>query len=79
LEASKKYNLDIKKTAFIGDVGSTDMLAVDLVGAKKILVLTGWEKSSYDQYRHILANVEPDYVAENLLDAVKWVIDNDVQ
>lgn len=46
IEASKKYHLDLKKTAFIGDVGGTDMLAAHSVGAKKILVLTGWGEDS---------------------------------
>jgi histidinol-phosphate phosphatase family protein len=77
LEASKKHHLDLKNTAFIGDVGSTDMLAADSVGATKILVLTGWGKSSYTEYRHTWANVEPDYIAEDLLDAVKWLLAND--
>lgn len=36
LAASKKYNLDLSKTAFIGDVGSTDILAANSVGAIKI-------------------------------------------
>jgi histidinol-phosphate phosphatase family protein len=74
LEASKKYNLDLTKTVFIGDVGSTDMLAAHSAGAMKILVLTGWGYSSLNQHRHKWSGIEPDYVAENLLDAVKWII-----
>jgi histidinol-phosphate phosphatase family protein len=74
LQASKKYELDLTKTVFIGDVGSSDMLAAHSVGAMKILVLTGWGYGSLNQYRNKWAEVEPDYVAENLLDAVKWVI-----
>jgi histidinol-phosphate phosphatase family protein len=35
-EAARKHHLDLEKTAFIGDVGPTDMLAADSVGAKKI-------------------------------------------
>ncbi|MGF2615128.1 HAD-IIIA family hydrolase [Rossellomorea aquimaris] len=71
LEASKKYNLDLTKTVFIGDVGSTDMLAAHSVGAVKILVLTGWGYNSLNQHRNKWAEIEPDYVAENLLEAVK--------
>ncbi|MDW0118805.1 HAD-IIIA family hydrolase [Sporosarcina thermotolerans] len=73
-EAAEKHRLDLTKTAFIGDVGSTDMLAADAVGAKKILVLTGWGEGSLTQYRHKWADIEPDYIAENLLDAVKWLL-----
>ncbi|MFZ3579229.1 HAD-IIIA family hydrolase [Virgibacillus sp. DJP39] len=75
LEASRKYNLNLLKTVFIGDVGSTDMLAAHSVGAIKILVLTGWGNSSLNQHRQKWANVEPDYIAGNLLSAVRWIID----
>ncbi|UXH44041.1 HAD-IIIA family hydrolase [Rossellomorea vietnamensis] len=74
LEASQKHKLDLTKTVFIGDVGSTDMLAAHSVGAMKVLVLTGWGQGSLNQYRENWADIDPDYVAENLLDAVKWVI-----
>lgn len=73
-EAAEKHGLDLTNVAFIGDVGSTDMLAAHAVGAKKILVLTGWGKGSLTQYRHSWAEVEPDYIAENLLEAVKWLL-----
>lgn len=74
LEASQKYDLDLTKTVFIGDVGATDMLAAHSVGAIKILVLTGWGHSSLNEYRDMWAEIKPNYIAENLLDAVKWVI-----
>ena len=74
LEASKKYHLDLTKTVFIGDVGSTDMLVAHAVGAMKILVLTGWGRGSLAQYRDSWSDIDPDYVAENLLDAVRWII-----
>lgn len=75
LEAAKKHNIDLTKTVFIGDVGETDMLAAHSVGATKILVLTGWGRSSLAAYRQKWKEVEPDFVAENLLDAVKWMLD----
>lgn len=76
LEAAKKYNLDLSKTAFIGDVGSTDILAAHSVGAIKILVLTGWGNASLNQHRDKWAEVEPDCIAINLLDAVRWIINS---
>lgn len=50
------------------------MLAAHSVGATKILVLTGWGKSSLNQYRDKWAEVDPDYIAENLIDAARWII-----
>lgn len=75
LEAASKYNLNLKNCVVIGDVGGTDMLAAQAVGALKILVLTGWGKGSLSQYRVEWKDIEPDYTAENLLEAVKWILD----
>lgn len=74
LEAAKKHKLDLAKCAVIGDVGATDMLAAHEVGATKILVKTGWGLDSLGSYRHPWAHVEPDYIAENLLEAVYWIL-----
>jgi len=74
LDAAQKYNLDLTKTVFIGDVGATDMLAAHAVGATKVLVLTGWGKSSLEEYRYLWKGIQPDYIADNLLEAVKWVL-----
>ena len=74
LEAAKIHKLDLKKCVVIGDVGSTDMLAAHAVGAMKILVLTGWGKSSLDDQRYRWKEIEPDFIAENLLEAVKGIL-----
>ena len=71
--AAEKYNLDLTKCVVVGDVG-TDMLAAHKVGATKILVLTGWGISSCNEYKHIWHDIEPDYIADNLLRAVEWIL-----
>lgn len=73
LKAAHEYELDLRNCVVIGDVGS-DMVAANEVGAIKILVKTGWGQGSLNEYRHKLVNVEPDYIAESLLEAVKWII-----
>ncbi|MFD2116621.1 HAD-IIIA family hydrolase [Paenibacillus yanchengensis] len=73
LEAARKYNLDLNKCVVIGDVGDTDMLAAHRVNAMKILVRTGWGNESLGQYRSNWLETSPDYIAENLLDAVEWI------
>ena len=50
------------------------MLAAHAVGATKILVLTGWGKSSLDDQRYRWKEIEPDFIAENLLEAVKVIL-----
>lgn len=72
--AAGEHGLDLSRCVVIGDTGATDMVAADRVGAIKVLVRTGWGQSSLDEYRHTWAGVEPDYVAEDLLDAAKWVL-----
>lgn len=42
----------------------------------KIRVKTGWGESSLNEYRSIWENVEPDYIADNLLQASKWIVEN---
>lgn len=74
LQAAQKYGLDLKKTIVIGDVGSTDMLAAHAVGAKKILVRTGWGEDSLGPFRHKWKDTEPDYIADDLMDAVNWIL-----
>lgn len=72
--AAKKYDLDLTKCIVIGDVGDTDILAAHVVGAGKILVRTGWGEGSLTDYRYKWREVEPDYVAGNLNEAVKWIL-----
>lgn len=52
------------------------MVAAHTVGATKILVLTGWGKSSCTKYKHIWHDIEPDYIAENLHSAVEWLLNH---
>lgn len=74
LEAAKENNLDITKCAVIGDVGDTDILAAHRAGAIKIIVRTGWGENSLTTYRKSWAEVNPDYIAEDILDAVEWLL-----
>ena len=57
----------------IGDRWS-DMLAGDNAGTKKILVMTGAGSEALGKYRNKWVNIEPDYIAENVLDAVLWLL-----
>lgn len=73
-KAAKEHNLDLTRCAVVGDVGDTDIMAADAVGAIKVLVRTGWGESSLGTYRHTWADVEPDYIALDLLDAARWLV-----
>lgn len=76
--AAKENSLDLKKCVVIGDRW-TDMLAADEVGCIKILVKTGSGKETFDKYKNNgffgrWEEVKPDYVAEDLNEAVKWLM-----
>ncbi|MGE5673862.1 MAG: HAD-IIIA family hydrolase [Mycobacterium leprae] len=73
LRAAAEHGLDLSRCVVIGDVG-TDMLAAASVGARKILVRTGWGEGSLGEYRGGWAHVEPDYIATDLLDAARWLV-----
>ncbi|WP_058304544.1 HAD-IIIA family hydrolase [Gorillibacterium timonense] len=77
LKAAEEHSLDLHNCAVIGDVGSTDMLAAQTVGAIKILVRTGWGMESLNAYRHTWYDkAKPDHVADNFGDACNWLVNN---
>ncbi|MFJ8526508.1 HAD hydrolase-like protein [Bacillus sp. NPDC094106] len=57
----------------VGDTGSSDMIAAEKAGAKKILVKTGWGESSLTKYRSAWQGIVPQYIADNLLDTVNGI------
>lgn len=74
LQALKDFELDISQSYIIGDMGKNDMVLANLVGAKGILVKTGVGEGSLTTFRHTWAEVEPFYVAQDVLEAVLYII-----
>lgn len=72
--ASKEHNIDLERSFVIGDMGMNDIVLARNIGAKGILVLTGVGKGSMSEYRDTWAGYEADYIAENVLDAVNWIL-----
>ena len=71
-EASKALDLDSSKSYVIGDRGK-DLEFAYRIGAKGILVLTGYGKGEWE-YCQNQWKVKPDYVAQDLYDAVQWIL-----
>ena len=69
--ASDELNIDISSSYVVGDKISDISLAHN-VKAKGILVLTGFGKGELEYYKN--NGSKPDYVADDLYDAVKWII-----
>ncbi|PNT94058.1 hypothetical protein CDQ83_11420 [Clostridium thermosuccinogenes] len=72
--ACKEFEIDVKGSYVIGDMGMSDMILAKNIGTKGILVLTGVEKGSLNEYRHTWKDVEPYFIAENALKAVHRIL-----
>jgi D-glycero-D-manno-heptose 1,7-bisphosphate phosphatase len=71
-EAVKELNLDTSASYVVGDRGM-DIEFGHQVGAKGILVLTGYGKGEWE-YSSNQWKVKPDYVADDLFGAVEWIL-----
>jgi D-glycero-D-manno-heptose 1,7-bisphosphate phosphatase len=72
VRAAGDLDLDLSGSVMVGDKAS-DLLAAGPVGARAILVLTGYGRGEWE-YRRAHFPVTPDHVATDLLDAVEWVM-----
>lgn len=74
LKAEEEYALDLSRCIVIGDRWS-DMMAAERVNMGKILVLTGAGNEALEEDRDRWSQIEPDYVADNILEAVEWILE----
>jgi D-glycero-D-manno-heptose 1,7-bisphosphate phosphatase len=72
LRAAQELGLDLSGSSMVGDKAS-DLRVARAVGARAVLVLTGYGLGEWE-YRRALLPLAPDHVAADLLDAVGWVI-----
>ena len=70
--AAAELGLDLQRSTCVGDKPS-DLVAARAVGARAVLVLTGYGLGEWE-YRRAAFPVAPDHVAGDLLDAVEWVL-----
>jgi D,D-heptose 1,7-bisphosphate phosphatase len=66
-KAADEMEIDLGRSYMIGDMPK-DVEAAKRAGAKGVLVRTGYGQ----EYRAF--DVEPDYIAGNILDAVRWIL-----
>jgi D-glycero-D-manno-heptose 1,7-bisphosphate phosphatase len=74
--AARELHLDLSASTMIGDKAS-DLAAGRAVGTRTVLVLTGYGLGDWEYQRDAFA-APPDFVAEDLLDAVEWVLASQV-
>lgn len=71
-EAIKDLEIDPSKSYMVGDRGA-DIEFGQKIGAKTILVLTGYGKGEWEFFKDEWKS-KPDFVAEDLLKAVQWIL-----
>jgi D,D-heptose 1,7-bisphosphate phosphatase len=77
LQAAHDLNIELQSSYMIGDT-NRDMEAAKKAGVKGILVKTGY---GWEALRDIDSDGvdKPDFVAEDILEAVKWIIKNRIK
>jgi D-glycero-D-manno-heptose 1,7-bisphosphate phosphatase len=70
--ATKELALDLSRSYMVGDRG-VDIEFAHQIGAKAILVLTGYGKGEWE-YSGAQWKVKPDHVAPDLFEAVQWIL-----
>lgn len=73
-EACRKFQIEPELSYVVGDRGDFDMLLASAIGARGVLVRTGEGEGSLGQFRETWADVEPAHVAEDVLEAVRWIL-----
>jgi len=71
-DAVKELTLDLSQSYTVGDRG-VDIEFARQIGAKSILVLTGYGKGEWE-YSGSRWKAKPDHVAQDLFEAVQWIL-----
>lgn len=75
-KAEREFSVDPHRSYMVGDKLSDVQFGTD-AGCKSILVLTGYGKGEWENRRGG-TDRDPDYVATDILDAAKWIV-NDLE
>ncbi len=73
-QAARELDLDLARSYLVGD-RYIDIRSAANAGVKGILVLTGYGRGEYEYLRGG-QTVQPAHVAENLLDAAEWIVED---
>lgn len=71
LQAASDLNIDLKTSYMVGDKVEDILFGLN-IKATPILVLTGFGQKSLSALKE--QSIQPGYVAQNLLDAVNWIL-----
>ena len=71
--AERELGVCLAASYVVGDMGASDMVLARNSGCRAVLVCTGAGEGSLGEYRHLWAEIEPDFVAPNVLAAARWI------
>lgn len=71
-QAAADLNIDLSASVVIGD-RFRDLAMAQATGARSVLVLTGYGREEFERDAALWPQ-QPDHVADDLLEAVRWVI-----
>lgn len=74
-KAAKDLDIDISRSYMVGDK-IIDVEFAHKAGAKGIMVMTGYGREELKHFSHEW-KVHPDHIADDLYDAVKWILDQE--
>lgn len=73
--ACRELGIDLAGSYMVGDT-MIDMRTARSAGLTGVLVLTGYGRGEYEHRSHLWP-FRPDHIAENLLEAVRWILARD--
>lgn len=73
-KAAQAFGLDLQSSYVVGD-SYRDIALAHNAGARAVLVLTGYGRQHLEQ--RASWDKQPDFIAENLLEAVAWILDHE--
>ncbi len=74
-KAAQELNIDLSRSYVIGDK-YTEIVLGNNAGARSVLVLTGYGRGEYELFKNTWDH-QPDFIAEDLLEAVQWIINQE--
>jgi D-glycero-D-manno-heptose 1,7-bisphosphate phosphatase len=79
LRAQRERGLELSRCYMVGDSGAWDMMLARAAGCRAVLVRTGLGESSLGEYRALWGDVEPDFIADTVLEAAEWIIHKETE
>jgi D-glycero-D-manno-heptose 1,7-bisphosphate phosphatase len=72
LKAAHEHSINLESSYMVGDM-ARDIISGVRAGVRTVMVLTG---NGRQELEKLPIDIKPDYVAKNLLEAARWIVNN---